>query len=215
MLLFDRALQILFPPSCVLCHSRTSWLCQSCAQLADLTVSIKMYPCRELPIYIANQDHSQALSKLLFAWKYQRYFAAGRILQDLWLSAFKQLNLPLSEVLLVPIPIHWFKKWQRGFNQAEMLYALAQEKMKLVSAPLLKRIIYTKSQVGLTKTERYQNLQSAFQINRHYKNLPKQKCIVLVDDIVTSGTTLVECSQVLREAGFHHILALVLHRGTH
>lgn len=217
MNLFGYLNSCLFPPCCVNCSSTAGWLCFPCELewRSQLLTEVTTYKLSELDAFIAIQDSSLTLSKLLFAWKYQRYLGASALLQSLWSDAFTQVIATTEKVTLVPIPIHWFKRWQRGFNQAEELSHLVTTFWPVESKLLLKRTRYTSTQVGLNKRERQSNLHSAFTIDVDVlKSVPRNHLLVLVDDIVTSGTTLVECAKVLRRVGFHHILALVLHRGT-
>lgn len=209
---------LLFPPCCVSCGSTAGWLCYTCEAewRVNLLTEVTIYKLTaQLEAYIAVQDTSLILSKLLFAWKYQRYVGAGTILQSLWSDAFTQIIHTTEKVTLVPIPIHWFKLWQRGFNQAEELARLVVDTWPVEVKPLLKRTKYTATQVGLNKVQRGKNLQAAFAVDNDIAEfLSRDNLIMLVDDIVTSGTTLIECADALHQAGFHHILALVLHRGT-
>lgn len=207
----------LFPPCCVNCGSTAGWLCFLCERKwrSQILTQVTIYKLDQLQAYVAIQDPSRILSRLLFAWKYQRYLGASVLLQSLWSDAFTKVVATTQRVVLVPIPIHWFKRWQRGFNQAEELCRLVTRCWPVESKLLLKRIRYTSTQVGLNKGERQNNLKRAFAVNDAILHeIACDDLIVLVDDIVTSGTTLVECADVLRQAGFHHILALVLHRGT-
>lgn len=217
MFILHAFLNLLFPPRCVGCGSSARWLCLDCDRSwrQQLDTSISTYPDLPLPVFIAAKDYSNCLGKLLYAWKYQRYLQAAETLQALWSAAFVQTFGTTHAVTLVPVPIHWFKYWQRGFNQAEQLSQLAIQSFGVEQKLLLVRKRYTETQVGLSKSERKDNLLSAFQIDSQLApTISKENLIVLVDDIVTSGTTLLQCQQVLHQAGFHHIVALVLHRGT-
>ena len=217
MFILHAFLNLLFPPRCVGCGSMARWLCLDCDRSwrQQLDTRVTVYPDLPLPIFIAAKDYSDYLSKLLFAWKYQRYLQASETLQSLWSAAFVHTFGTTQAITLVPVPIHWFKYWQRGFNQAEQLSQLAVQSFAVEQKLLLSRRHYTATQVGLTKTQRQENLVAAFEVdNQIAATIPKENLIVLVDDIVTSGTTLLQCQQVLHQAGFHHIVALVLHRGT-
>ncbi len=217
MFILHTFFNLLFPPCCVGCGSMTRWLCLNCdwSWRQQLNTTVTIYPSLPFPVFIAMKDQSDFLSKLLFAWKYKRYLQASETLQVLWSAAFVQIFGTTQAITLVPVPIHWFKRWQRGFNQAEQLSQFAIQSFGIEQQVLLLRKRYTATQVGLTKSERQDNLLAAFQINRQLAaTISKENLIVLVDDIVTSGTTLLQCQQVLHQAGFHHIVALVLHRGT-
>lgn len=95
---------------------------------------------------------------------------------------------------IIPVPIHWSRRCQRGFNQAELLCESMPR--NLVQPKLLRRIRATRPQVGLTHEERLTNLRGAFQAGN-----VEGKSVLLVDDVLTSGQTARECAQALMDAG--------------
>lgn len=118
----------------------------------------------------------------------------------------------ISPDLLVPVPLHRSRYRKRGYNQAQIL---AQELSVHAEIPvvedLLMRVKNTLPQKELTGAEREQNLQHAFQVNiRHRSLYENTKCVILIDDIYTTGSTVEMCSRVLQEAGIDHVYALCL-----
>ena len=107
-------------------------------------------------------------------------------------------------IAVIPVPLHKFKRRQRGFNQAELI-ARAALKLKTVSERLLlatdvlERRRETDSQIGLTAHQRRENLRGAFAVARAEKI--KGREVLLVDDVLTTGTTASECARVLLRAG--------------
>jgi ComF family protein len=205
-------LHSLFPASCVLCKRPFGIVCLECQP--DFAIRLSLSTASALPIYIASQDQDRLISRLLFAWKYKGIRDAGTVLQCVWYEAFLQLPVFDGETICVPVPLHWLKHWQRGFNQAELLARFVVQAQLATTQRLLKRTVFTQSQVGKNKEERTTNVAGVFQLSPK-KIIHPQARIILVDDIVTSGSTLLICQRVLHQAGFHHIVALVLHRGTH
>jgi len=108
---------------------------------------------------------------------------------------------------LVPVPLHWRRRLQRGFNQSRLL----AQKMRLdgpVVQTDLVRIRYTEQQWNLTAPQRRRNVKGAFAVRKGHPF--EGKIILLVDDITTSGATLTECSKVLKQAGASKVYTAVL-----
>ncbi len=97
--------------------------------------------------------------------------------------------------LIIPIPLHINKLKKRGYNQAELLAKELSYKLKIPYEPIIKRIKDTKPQNSLSPKERYNNLKSAFEIIDIDKI--KDKKVLLIDDIYTTGATMDACVQVL------------------
>jgi ComF family protein len=102
----------------------------------------------------------------------------------------------LPDPVLVPVPLHWRKQWQRGFNQAELL---AQQLSTLGFAPslsLLKRTRYTETQTKLSRAQRAENLKGAFVA----RELPEQfRSVILLDDVFTTGATAHACALAVKK----------------
>ena len=100
--------------------------------------------------------------------------------------------------MIIPVPLHWLKKRERGYNQAFWLAkGLASIYAVPVDSSIIKRTRYTVSQTMLGSTERMVNLDGAFTINKSLNN----QHILLVDDVLTTGSTISNCAKVLRENG--------------
>ncbi|MBI2811442.1 MAG: ComF family protein [Candidatus Melainabacteria bacterium] len=115
-----------------------------------------------------------------------------------------------KNAVLVPVPLHWRKGMERGFNQAELL---ANEASKVLSIPVLrgalKRRRATTPQQSLEKAERFRNLENAFQGN---PSKLMGRTVVLVDDVCTSGATLAECVREVNRCGATKVVALTVAR---
>ncbi len=114
---------------------------------------------------------------------------------------------------LVPVPLHWRRLWARRFNQSA---ALAMEISGASGIPVvhdsLKRVRATVQQVGLSKTERAENVQGAFRVSGEGKAGIAGRRLVLVDDVLTSGATVDTCARALLRAGAAHVDVLVFAR---
>ena len=135
----------------------------------------------------------------------------------------KRLSKPLSGMLLrmeiprgdavLPVPLYRDRLRQREFNQSALLakYAAKNTRTSLIVDCLVK-VKDTKPQVGLSSRERRRNIRNAFGVEK--KELIKGKDILLVDDVITTGATVRECSRVLKEAGAANIYVMALAHGT-
>ena len=108
------------------------------------------------------------------------------------------------------MPLHWRKRWQRGFNQAHLL---ARELSRRTHAPLrnaLRRVRFTTAQAGLTNAKRRQNVSGPFRPKRR-RALNGQR-VLLVDDVLTTGATAASCARALKLAGARQVVLLTLAR---
>jgi ComF family protein len=114
---------------------------------------------------------------------------------------------------LIPVPLHWRRLWARRFNQSA---ALAGEISKASGVPTLpnalRRARATVQQVGLTKAQRAENVQGAFQVPAEAKGAIAGRRVILIDDVLTSGATADTCARALLRAGAGHVDVLVFAR---
>ncbi|MCA3563149.1 MAG: ComF family protein [Methylocystis sp.] len=104
--------------------------------------------------------------------------------------------------VIVPVPLHWTRLWQRRFNQAAALAAVIGAKTGLpVEARLLRRRKRTESQVGKSRAERQANLQGAFIVPEEMKMALKGRHVLLIDDVMTTNSTANAASRVLLRGG--------------
>jgi ComF family protein len=101
--------------------------------------------------------------------------------------------------IIVPVPLHAARQRERGFNQASLLAALLCEQTSIPSQSLLERIRYTTTQTALDRSERIENLHNAFRLRKNADVRGLQ--VLLIDDVLTTGSTLSECARVLKRAG--------------
>jgi ComF family protein len=110
---------------------------------------------------------------------------------------------------VVPVPLHPRREFRRGFNQAHDL-ALHLGPPVL---PLLKRIVFTHSQIDLPKHERKANVRDAFALCPVPGfRIPNPGVVVLIDDVATTGATLESCANVLKRSGVREVRALTAAR---
>lgn len=117
----------------------------------------------------------------------------------------------LKNASLVPVPLHFLRKWKRGYNQSEWIAKALQKLLGGEILPLLKRKVNTRSQTSLTRSERKKNVENVFTLAK--KTIDPQKTYVLVDDVFTTGATLNACAKVLHENGAQNIRVFTLAHG--
>jgi ComF family protein len=101
--------------------------------------------------------------------------------------------------VIVPVPLHPARQRERGFNQAALLADLLSVRVAIRRRSLLERIRYTTTQTAFDRAERMENLHNAFRLR---KNMDVRGLrVLLVDDVLTTGSTLSECARVLKGAG--------------
>ncbi len=134
----------------------------------------------------------------------------------------KTLVRPLAELLaaalpreeqwdaVVPVPLHWRRRWRRGFNQSELLARAVAGRRGIPLINALKRVRYTPTQTGLSNTGRRKNVAAAFTAVR--RRSVSGRRILLVDDVMTTGSTAAACAVVLRRAGAARITLLTVAR---
>lgn len=164
---------------------------------------------------VAYGAYEGALRDLIHLFKYQKIKPAGKLLGSLLNKAVNSMALPDS-LIIVPVPLWSGKRRDRGFNQAE---AIAQAflsyqprgRIQLDTSTLV-RIRETASQTGLTRHQRRANVRGAFAVVNPEK--VKDRNILIVDDVMTTGTTAGECARILRRAGAKEVFVATVARAT-
>jgi len=215
---FIKTLDILFPKKCTGCQTVGSFLCPECIQSARPD-GLFYEDCG-----IALDYRAPAVRSAIHLLKYK---GRGSVALDLAKGAHFRFKDFLSEIsersghadtIIIPIPLHSKRQKERGYNQSELI---AKELVKILGVKnlqlqkdILKKIKATQTQVSTkNKTERTKNMKDCFEVNlKNTKNIQniKNKNIVILDDIVTTGSTLNEAKKVLAKAGLKNIFLYAL-----
>ena len=226
----QRNCYLLLPGCCVLCgilSKRPMDLCRGCE--ADLPFNQNACQCCSLPFGHTSQPSQDVetntaicgaclsnppsfsrcvaplryefpANKLINQFKHHGRFSSGVVLAELLLDELRGREALPN--LILPVPLHWRRQFSRGHNQAHWLgHYLGQRLGIALDTSLLSRQKHTPSQQGLPRQQRLKNLKGAFRLNRNLDI----KSIALVDDVVTTGSTIAELSGLLRKAGARHI----------
>lgn len=158
-------------------------------------------------------SYQHPLDFLIHSFKYRRQLACGNALAQA-LAAYiqhhyEETRQPWPE-MIIPVPLHWTRRWQRGFNQAEVIgFELAQKLDLPLLSHLCRRRKPTPHQKGLSRAERQQNLRGAFEVKAGAEQI-QGRCVALLDDVVTTTATAREVSELLIKNGARavHVWAL-------
>jgi ComF family protein len=153
-------------------------------------------------------SYEGTLRELVHLYKYGRIQTLSRPLGELLAAA-----LPLDERIdaVTPVPLHWRKQWQRGFNQAELLARGMARRRGVPVVRALRRVRSTQTQAGLSNTARRRNVAAAFQCRRGAQTLAGRR-VLLIDDVMTTGSTAAACARVLKRAGVARVVLLTVAR---
>lgn len=115
--------------------------------------------------------------------------------------------------LIIPVPLYRSRLWLRQYNQSALLAGDIGHRAHIrVQLDLLRRIRATRTQTGLTFTERARNVAGAFRIKPQYAELIRGQHLLLIDDVLTTGATVGACVKVLKKAGAAEVDVLVFAR---
>ena len=172
--------------------------CEDCIMAFDCAISI--YQAKGV------------LRDLIHRFKYGGQYYLRRLLAQILLETMRDERITALPVdALVPVPLHPARRRERGFNQAEALAKLLAKQTAIPMLDCIERRSYTQTQTQFDRSERRRNLRNAFALRKN--SFVVGKNIVLLDDVLTTGSTLHECAVVLRESGAESVRAITVARG--
>lgn len=227
--ILQSAINIIIPHMCQLCGSQTDdYICANCKQGINFISGTVCTRCG-MP-FISKESSNHLCSGCI---KKKQPFAMARSIAEyngVLLEAIHKLKynaktflakplglfmaegLPLNNYnIIVPVPLHKKRLKERGFNQSLLLAKEISKKHKIPIDYLnLKRTRFTEPQINLKGEERLKNVRGAFEVEDG--KIFKNKNILLIDDVYTTGATIKECSNVLKKTGAKNVFALTLAR---
>jgi ComF family protein len=149
------------------------------------------------------------LRELILRLKHAGGELLAELLSDLWAEHSGQRLRELGAEVVVPVPLHWRRRWSRGYNQSAALAGGLAAHLGLPCRPgWLRRARFTPDQTRQTAAARRDNVRGAFTA-RSRAGL-RQRCVLLVDDVMTTGSTASEAARALRAAGAARVVVAVL-----
>lgn len=233
---FSALLDVILPPICHICHSHIPdagklHICSDC--LAGLPpVASPLCPLCGVPHEGMGGDHrcaaclttppcfdsaraaflyEGAIRELIHSFKYNKQSQLRYPLALLTLKGVSKFLPDYEAYLIIPVPLHRSRLRQRGFNQAVLLGQVLSRQLALPMMPdALVRIRRTEPQIELSGAERRLNVKGAFAVNSHDRIKGRQ--ILLLDDVMTTGSTMDECAKELKKAGAVTVFAVTIAR---
>jgi ComF family protein len=218
------ALGLLYPPSCIACQAATGephGLCAACwagmrlierpfCERLGIPFQVDLGQPLLSPAAIADPpvfqraravaDYDGTASLLVHRLKYNDRLELARGLGIMMARAGREL---LNDAdVIVPVPLHRWRLWRRRFNQAMALAGVVAADSGVACDPfLLARVKPSRRQVGLTKAQRQENLQGAFRVPTEAKGRLRGKRVLLIDDVLTTGSTANAAARALLRGG--------------
>jgi ComF family protein len=160
---------------------------------------------------IAFGPYDESIRDLCLRLKHQQNAWLAPWLTDLLVDARSEAfsRLP-SDTWIVPVPLHWWRHWQRGYDQADALAHGLGRRLRLPVHRLLRRIVATPKLADLGSTARSQVMRRAFRV-RHRSKLDS-RTVLLVDDVLTTGATCGDAARALKKAGAARVITVVIAR---
>lgn len=187
-----------YPKLCVDCSNKIIFL----SDTSSIGNSKLKFECASVGYY------SNVIAKLVMNLKYKSDFISGEILAKYMVYTAQERKLFYDLVCFVPCDRK--TKKERGFNQAEYLARLIGKKLDIPIVSCIKKTKSSKDQIGLSYKERWNNIENCFIV--HNKEKIKNKSIILIDDVITTGATAYFCSSCLINNGAEKVFILTAAR---
>jgi Predicted amidophosphoribosyltransferases len=208
--IWDCILQVIYPTDekCVLCGEdidEDNLLCNKCERSIKFCDGIFTVEQGNTKFsYYSVSYYSGAMMELILKLKYKSNFKAGEVIAGYMINIIKTQNIYFDFISYIPMTKVAMKK--RGYNQSEYLAKIIGNEMNIPVIHCLDKIKQTKDQIGLNGIERWNNVLDSFRIIN--KDNVKNKKILLVDDVITTGATAFSCAYELMKWDAEEIIIL-------
>lgn len=226
---------LLYPPSCTICAAPVNdgeYLCDACDDKITRIVPPFCEKCSEpftgamngafncancahrdihFDAAIAAYRSRGIVRRIILDFKYGKQIHLRHLVGQWLCAAFRDPRLcGRTFDVAVPVPLHPARERDRGFNQAALLAELLSRDMSIKVRPALERLRYTTTQTAFDRAERMENLRNAFRLRKNAD--VRGLRVLLVDDVLTTGSTLSECARILKAAGASSVYAVTAAR---
>lgn len=212
----ERILRLVYPARCMVCEAILKeespvYLCGPCKK--DLKRYGKgFFRLAELPRIdglFAAFHYSGGMETAIRSFKFRNQPRLSETISRLLYEELEKQSITPEFDFIIPVPMHPRKKRQRGYNQSELIARRLGEYLnKEVRTDILKKTVYTRPQSRLKRKDRINNLEGAFSVCQDV--FVEGKSVLLVDDVLTTGTTLKTCAEILKEKGVSIIYGIVI-----
>jgi competence protein ComFC len=219
----DPFFHFIFPPVCLACNKRIDTRDERvCRQCWDGIIRVdSIHPTwKEIKLKF---DVDGYLKEFNSAFLFEKEGALQQLIHLLKYQGMKSLGIKLGEEVgkkivldelyagtdyLIPIPLHKLKYRERGYNQSEFICIGISNVTKIpVNNSIIVRKKYTQTQTQLNLAERKVNVGDAFKLEEKFRNIVQGKTFLIVDDVITTGSTINSCAKVLLASGAGCVLA--------
>ncbi len=231
----SKIFNVVFPETCVVCGSivHDGHICSNCfSALSFITNPMctvcgfpfkfyeknsdnKNYVCvnclKQKPFFdksISVLRYNDAAKQIILPFKHGDKTFLNDFIADLMFKFGKDVINKAD--FIVPVPISFIRLLKRKYNQSALIASAICAKSGKAYLGALKRIKFTKSQGHLPEKERIANVKNCFSLNKNFLNKIKDKNILLIDDVFTTGATVNECAKVLKQNGVNKVFVLTL-----
>ncbi|HCW52736.1 MAG TPA: amidophosphoribosyltransferase [Clostridium sp.] len=201
-------LEIIYPIEsyCIICGKEGhNGICDSC--MSNIKQIEYIIPSKDEMIINSYGHYGGVLKKLILRLKYYNDFTAGDILAEL-LEKYIRENIKYSEYVISYIPMSKKSKKKRGFNQCEYIAKKVAYNLSIRNISILYKCKETKEQKRLLRQERFENIKNAFGI--YEEKIKEIENVILIDDVTTTGATMIEAFKILKKYGIKQIKLLTL-----
>lgn len=224
MKIYNIFLDLIAPKNCLCCNKQGYFLCKNCHSKIEPFSEI-CYVCKKHSnnflvhegckievyydkVFILNHYRNFYIKKLIKSWK---FYNKKEVFYDFSLYFLKLLNKEnINDFFITSIPSHFTRKLIRWYNSSEVLARYFSDISWLTYKSIIYKNKYTKQQSKLSKKERQSNLKWTFSINKKYKDIIKWRNFIIIDDVISTGSTINEVSKILKENWADKIYALIV-----
>jgi len=227
LMFWEALMDIIFPPQCLICEKdvlSTKIVCESCFSRIDINDTFFCGKCGsrmamnkrlchfDFPYILgaAGSYKNEVLKNLIKGMKFRSIKMAADPLSELLIRYAREIDFSWQNFLVIPMPLSKQRERRRGFNQSELI---AEGFAKNIGLPFENNILVrhknSTPQSELKNWEnREENVRDCFSVKT--PEIIKNRNVVLIDDVLTSGSTMLSAANILKEAGVKRLVALVL-----
>jgi len=215
-MIIEKILRIIYPSTCIFCDKELEEeqqleICEECYKELKFSNNRKTTYKRNQGVYydgiFGTFEYDGKIKELIRKYKYQHKAYLFRTFSKLMFKTLRDDKIDGD--IILSVPLHRQREWQRGYNQAHLL---AKEISKMTNIEydkkILRRVKITNCLALCNKKQRRSIIKGAFLINTPQKI--KNKKVILIDDVFTTGATINECSKVLKQNGAKKVIGLVI-----
>lgn len=213
--LIENALNFIFPPACGFCGEITdSYLCEYCSSYLKTRKlnKISIYEDKFFSTHLWLFEYKDEVREKIIEYKFNSKSYLYRTFAQIILADEFVCNYIQEFDVIIPVPIHKKRCKSRGYNQSELIAKEIAKKLKNIElrTDLIEKVKNIKPQSTLTKEQRIENVNDAYNLIKSNKDNLENKKLLLLDDVYTTGSTVNECAKMLTNLNCKQIGVITL-----